>query len=69
MTGSDLRRRFRSANGVLAPLERAMDFCQVTPRGSDRIIRVWTLADLAGEPRPGRCQIVAALAQWLGAGL
>jgi len=68
--GSDLRRRFRPANGALAPLERAMDLGQVSARGADRIIRMsWTLADLAGEPRPGRDQIGAALALWLGAGL
>jgi magnesium chelatase family protein len=68
--GSELRRSYRPANGALAPLERAMDLGQVSARGTDRIIRTsWTLADLAGLPQPGREQIGAALALWLGAGL
>jgi magnesium chelatase family protein len=68
--GSELRRRYRPAGGALAPLERAMDLGQVSARGTDRIIRMsWTLADLAGLPRPGRDQISAALGMWLGAGM
>jgi len=67
--GSELRRSFRPADGALAPLERAMDLGQVSARGADRIIRMsWTLADLAGQPRPGRAEISAALGMWLGAG-
>jgi magnesium chelatase family protein len=46
-----------------------MDLGQVSARGADRIIRMsWTLADLAGRPRPGRDEISAALGMWLGAG-
>ena len=68
--GSELRRGYRPASGALAPLERAMDLGQVSARGTDRIIRMsWTLADLAGLPRPGRDQIGTALALWLGTGL
>jgi magnesium chelatase family protein len=68
--GSELRRSFRPAAGALAPLERAMDLGQVSARGTDRIIRMsWTLADLAGQPRPGRAEIGASLGLWLGAGL
>jgi magnesium chelatase family protein len=68
--GSELRRSYRPAGGALAPLERAMDLGQVSARGTDRIIRMsWTLADLAGLPRPGRDQISAGLALWLGSGL
>jgi len=68
--GSELRRSYRPGPGALAPLERAIDLGQVSARGTDRIIRMsWTLADLAGLPRPGRDQIGAALALWLGAGL
>jgi magnesium chelatase family protein len=68
--GSELRRSYRPAGGALAPLERAMDLGQVSARGTDRIIRMsWTLADLAGLPKPGRDQIGAALGMWLGAGL
>ena len=51
-------------------LERAMDLGQVSARGTDRIIRMsWTLADQAGQPRPGRADISAALGVWLGAGM
>jgi magnesium chelatase family protein len=68
--GSELRCRFRPGEGSLAPLERAMDLGQVSARGTDRIIRMsWTLADLAGQPRPGRAEISTALGMWLGAGL
>jgi magnesium chelatase family protein len=68
--GSELRRRFRPVDGSLAPLERAMDLGQVSARGTDRIIRMsWTLADLAGQPRPGGDEISTALGMWLGAGL
>jgi magnesium chelatase family protein len=65
-----LRRSYRPAAGALAPLERAMDRGQISARGADRIIRMsWTLADLAGEPRPGLAQISGAPGLWLGAGL
>jgi magnesium chelatase family protein len=68
--GSELRRSYRPAGGALAPLERAMDLGQVSARGTDRIIRMsWTLADLAGQDRPGRDQIGTALGLWLGTGL
>ncbi len=68
--GSELRRTFRPVEGALTPLERAMDLGQVSARGADRIIRMsWTLADLAGQPRPGRAEISAALGMWLGAGM
>jgi magnesium chelatase family protein len=68
--GSELRRSYRPAPGALAPLERAMDLGQVSARGTDRIIRMsWTLADLAGLPRPGRTEIGTALGMWLCAGM
>jgi magnesium chelatase family protein len=68
--GSELRRSFRPAAGALVPLERAMDRGQVSARGADRIIRMsWTLADLAGQPRPRLAEVGAALALWLGTGL
>ncbi len=68
--GSELRRSFRPAAGALAPLEQAMDRGQVSARGADRIIRMsWTLADLAGQPRPRLAEIGTALALWLGTGL
>jgi magnesium chelatase family protein len=68
--GSELRRAFRPEPGALVPLERAMDRGQVSARGADRVIRMsWTLADLAGQPRPRLAEIGAALGMWLGTGL
>jgi magnesium chelatase family protein len=68
--GSELRRCFRPAASALAPLERAMDLGQLSARGTDRIIRMsWTLADLAGQPRPGLAEVGTALGLWLGAGM
>ena len=68
--GSVLRRSFRPVAGALAPLEHAMDRGQISARGADRIIRMsWTLADLAGQPRPRQAEIGAALGLWLGSGL
>ena len=65
--GSELRRRFRPAPGALAPLERAMDLGQISARGVHRVLRVaWTLADLAGVPRPTADQTSYALGLWLG---
>ena len=65
--GSELRRRFAPAPGALAPLERAMDLGRISARGADRVIRLsWTLADLAGQPRPGAAEVGYALGLWLG---
>ena len=65
--GSELRRSYAPALGALAPLERAMDLGQISARGVHRVIRVaWTLADLAGVPRPTADQTAAALGLWLG---
>ena len=44
-----------------------MELGQISARGVHRVIRVaWTLADLAGVPRPGADQTSAALGLWLG---
>jgi magnesium chelatase family protein len=65
--GSELRRRFAPAPGALAPLERAMDLGRISARGADRVLRLsWTLADLAGLPRPGGAEVGYALGLWLG---
>ncbi len=65
--GSELRRGYAPAPGALVPLERAMDLGQISARGVHRVIRVaWTLADLAGVPRPTADQTSAALGLWLG---
>jgi magnesium chelatase family protein len=65
--GSELRRSYAPLPGSLAPLERAMDLGEISARGADRVIRLsWTLADLAGVPRPGAAEIGYALGLWLG---
>ena len=65
--GSELRRRFAPARGALVPLERAMELGEISARGVDRVLRVsWTLADLAGRPRPSSDDCDAALGLWLG---
>jgi magnesium chelatase family protein len=48
-------------------LERSLDRGLITARGVVKIVRVaWTLADLAGRPRPIRDDCDAALGLWLG---
>jgi magnesium chelatase family protein len=65
--GSEISRHFRPAPGALRPLERAMDLGQISARGVHRVLRVaWTLADLAGLPRPTADQTSYALGLWLG---
>jgi magnesium chelatase family protein len=67
--GSELRRRFAPAPGALRPLERAIELGEISARGVDRVLRVsWTLADLAGKPRPGPDETCYALGLWLGVG-
>jgi magnesium chelatase family protein len=67
--GSELRRRFAPAPGALQPLERAIELGEISARGVDRVLRVsWTLADLAGKPRPGPDETCYALGLWLGVG-
>jgi magnesium chelatase family protein len=44
-----------------------MDLGQISARGVHRVLRVaWTLADLAGLPRPTADQTSYALGLWLG---
>lgn len=65
--GSELRRGFAPSPDALAPLERAMEVGELSARGVHRIMRVaWTLADLAGKPRPGAGETGYALGLWLG---
>jgi magnesium chelatase family protein len=65
--GRELRCRYAPAPGALAPLERAMDLGEISARGVDRVIRLsWTVADLAGVPRPTVAQTSYALGLWLG---
>ncbi|MBO0838246.1 MAG: ATP-binding protein, partial [Actinobacteria bacterium] len=65
--GAELRRSYPAETGALRELSRAMDLRQVTARGADKIVRVaWTVADLAGHPRPGKGEIHTAISLWLG---
>jgi magnesium chelatase family protein len=65
--GAELRRSFTPAPGALRPLDRAMELGQVSARGADKIVRVaWSLADLAGTPRPGTAEVSTAIGLWLG---
>jgi magnesium chelatase family protein len=65
--GSELRRTWVPAPGSLAVLERAMERGQISARGVVKVIRVaWTIADLAGKPRPAKDECHAALGLWLG---
>src|SRR5215472_10157840 len=65
--GAELRRSFCPEPGSLRPLDRAMELGQVSARGADKIVRVgWSLADLAGKPRPGAGDVEFAIGLWLG---
>jgi magnesium chelatase family protein len=65
--GSELRRTWSPAPGSLAVVERALERGQISARGVVKVIRVaWTIADLAGQPRPGKDECHAALGLWLG---
>jgi magnesium chelatase family protein len=65
--GAELRRSFSPEPGALRPLDRAMELGQVSARGADKIVRVaWSVADLAGKPRPCCDEIATAIGLWLG---
>jgi magnesium chelatase family protein len=65
--GSELRRTWPPAPGSLAVLERSLEHGLITARGVVKVVRVaWTIADLAGRPRPARDDCHAALGLWLG---
>jgi magnesium chelatase family protein len=65
--GSQLRRAWAPAPGSLTVVERALERGQISARGVVKVIRTaWTIADLAGRPRPGRDECHAALGLWLG---
>ncbi|WP_300611165.1 YifB family Mg chelatase-like AAA ATPase [Trebonia sp.] len=65
--GAELRRSFAPQPGAVRPLERAMELGQVSARGADKIVRVaWSVADLAGKPRPCADEINVAVSLWLG---
>jgi magnesium chelatase family protein len=65
--GAELRRSFPPEPGALRSLDRAMELGQVSARGADKIVRVaWSVADLAGRPRPGPGEVDLAIGLWLG---
>ena len=65
--GSELRRTWPPAPGSLAVLERSLERGLISARGVVKVIRVaWTLADLAGRPRPAKDDCDSALGLWLG---
>ncbi len=65
--GSELRRTWPPAPGSLAVVERCLERGQISARGVVKVIRVaWTIADLAGQPRPTADECNTALGLWLG---
>ena len=65
--GAELRRSFRPAAEALAPISRAVDLGEISACSAHQVIRLaWTLADLAGEARPGAQECGLALAFQLG---
>jgi magnesium chelatase family protein len=65
--GSELRRAWPPAPGSLAAVERSLERGQISARGVVKVIRVaWTIADLAGRPRPTSDDCESALGLWLG---
>ena len=65
--GSELRRTWPPAPGALTVVERSLERGQISARGVVKVIRVaWTIADLAGQPRPTKDECNTALGLWLG---
>jgi magnesium chelatase family protein len=65
--GSELRRSWPPTPGSLAAVERCLERGQISARGVVKVIRVaWTIADLAGRPRPTADECNTALGLWLG---
>ena len=64
----ELRRRWPLDRRATAPAAEAMDRGALTARGYGRVLRLaWTLADLAGEDRPGAQHVGHALGFRVGA--
>jgi magnesium chelatase family protein len=65
--GAELRRSYLPPAECLAALRRAVDLGEISARSADQVVRVaWTLADLAGNARPGPEECGQALAFHLG---
>ena len=64
---AELDRFYAPAAEAVAPLRRAVDLGEISTRAAHQVIRVaWTLADLAGNTRPGPQECGQALAFHLG---
>ena len=62
VTGAVLRRHFALDSATMAPLRASLDKGLISIRGVHRSLRVaWTLADLAGRPRPTAEDVTTAL--------
>jgi magnesium chelatase family protein len=62
-----LRYSYQPLPEAAAPISRATDLGEISPRAACQVIRVaWTLADLAGRSRPGADECGQALAFHLG---
>lgn len=60
--GRELRDRWATTAAGSAVISRGLERGELSARGVDRVLRVaWTLADLAGRPRPGRDEVGDAL--------
>jgi magnesium chelatase family protein len=65
--GPEVARSWRPATGAFTGVARAADLGQISTRSAIEIARLaWTLADLAGRPRPGTAECAQALAFHLG---
>jgi magnesium chelatase family protein len=61
--GPEIARSWRPAAGAFADVARAADLGQISTRSAIGIARLaWTMADLAGKPRPGTTECRQALA-------
>ncbi|MEV4174827.1 YifB family Mg chelatase-like AAA ATPase [Nonomuraea sp. NPDC049709] len=64
---SILHADYRPSADAMRPMTSCLDSGALTARGLDRVVRVaWTLADLAGNDKPGQDETNAALSFWLG---
>ena len=65
--GAELHRSYQPEAEAMAPIRRAADLGEISARAAHQVIRVaWTLADLAGNARPGADECGRALAFQLG---
>jgi magnesium chelatase family protein len=68
LPGPELRRRWPIGADALEPLREALRRGRLSARGVDRVMRLaWTIADLAGDDRPGALHVGEALAYRVGA--